>query len=390
MSEDPRHLDLAGLVGDGAPIDWNSIDGDGQEADPEVVEKLKILESLARFHREAESSSTLPVLGIPKRIGAYRIRRSLGVGGLGVVYEAEQENPRRPVALKVIRAVRAQDPDAVRLFQREAKTLARLHHPAITSIFESGRTEQGEHYIAMELVRGSTLEHWMASREAKPFEDPAELKVRVGVFARICEAVAYAHQRAVIHRDIKPANILVVDGHPADQVPPVKVLDFGIAHAISTTLVTQVGAIQGTLAYMSPEQTQGNPDEVDIRTDIYSLGIILHELLTGSRPYEVKGNSLREKFEVVRTATPKPFGITGGIDANLVSQLERVSRRALAKRPGDRYQSVFELLEDLESNPAPLVKQHSESRLRTMLLVTLIVALVMTVLFVRERLGATP
>ena len=146
---------------------------------------------------------------LPESIGDYRVIGVLGEGGMGIVYEAEQSSPRRRVALKVIRGGRFVDDNHVKMFQREAETLARLKHPNIGAIYESGRTEDGHHFFAMELVRGVTLDRYLDQRTG-PI-DTAELDHRLALFRKICDAVQYAHQRSVIHRDLKPSNIIVTE-----------------------------------------------------------------------------------------------------------------------------------------------------------------------------------
>jgi serine/threonine protein kinase len=387
--QDDRHIDLAGRVADGSPIDWDTVEA-SPEADAGTLAKLKVLETLARLHQQTRTPPLDP-LAAPAQVGGYRIRRPLGKGGLGVVFEAEQDSPRRPVALKVVRGPLGQDPETIRLFQREARTLARLRHPSITCIYESGMTPQGEPFIAMELVRGRALDAWTASRPASA--DAGEVRLRLTLFRQIAEAVGYAHQRGVAHRDLKPANILVVDG-PSDHVPQVKVLDFGIAHVISTTLVTEAGRIRGTFAYMSPEQTLGNPDEVDVRADIYALGVVLYEMLTGSRPYDIPSGALRGKLEAIRSAPPRPFAALGRDASRVDPRLQALVFKALQKRPADRYQSVFALLEDLDRclEPPPRATR-LRGRLASMLMLGLVAySIFVTVLYFRERrqdLGTT-
>jgi len=379
--QDDRHIDLAGRVAEGAPIDWETAEA-SPEADAETLAKLKVLENLARLHRETRAQPD-PVAG-SMSIGGYRIVRPIGKGGLGVVFEGEQESPRRPVALKVVRGPQGKDPETVRLFQREAQTLARLRHPSITSIYESGTTAQGEPYIAMELVRGRALRDWTASRPA--LLNSSEVRLRLALFRQIAEAVGYAHQRGVAHRDLKPANILVVD-ESSQRVPGVKVLDFGIAHVITTTLVTEAGRIQGTFAYMSPEQTLGNPDEVDIRADVYALGVILYELLTRARPYEIPSGPLRAKLEAIRSTPPRPFAELGAEASHLDPKLEAIVVKALQKRPADRYQSVFTLLDDLDRylEPPPGSTRLRRRLVSLLLAAMLIYSILMTVFYVRER-----
>ena len=154
----------------------------------------------------------------PQHIGAYRIIGRLGEGGMGIVYEAEQRHPRRPVALKVIRGGHRVDPHALRLFQREIQTLARLSHSGIAQLYEAGVTDDGMHYFAMELVRGAPLSEWLRQRGEGPV-GAAELRLRLGLFRKICDAVAFAHQKGVIHRDLKPGNILIPTARTGLRLP---------------------------------------------------------------------------------------------------------------------------------------------------------------------------
>ena len=300
-------------------------------------------------------------------IGPYRVVREIGRGGMGVVYEAEQARPRRPVALKVILGGRHADPEAIRMFQRETDSLARLKHPFIASIYESGSTEEGQHFFAMELVQGRTLTDFLD--ESGAVTSGPDLRRRLALFRKICAAVAYAHQRGVIHRDLKPSNILVLPpaGTPgteagraavsgstaaADEAPDIKVLDFGLARitdpdAAAASAVTAIGHIQGTLPYMSPEQVRGRRDEVDIRTDVYSLGVILYRMLTGRLPYDLEGAEFPEVARIICEQAPRPLRAPAGGRLKLDRDLAIVVLKALEKEPGRRYQTVGAFEEDI-------------------------------------------
>ena len=212
---------------------------------------------------------------VPARIGPYRIHGVLGSGGQGFVYEAEQRWPRRRVALKVLKTHAGGNRNA-RLFRREIRVLARLTHASIATIYESGQTKERDCFFTMELVEGVSLDRYVREKNLG-VEDAMHL------FVRVCDAVQHAHDRGVVHRDLKPSNILVTaDGNP-------KVLDFGLARLTeaelqAATADTRTGGVQGTLPYMSPEQLGARNDEIDERSDVYSLGVLLYEMLTGERP----------------------------------------------------------------------------------------------------------
>src|SRR5262249_47923850 len=216
----------------------------------------------------------------PVWIGRYRVLRRIAEGGMGAVYEAEQDSPRRVVALKVVRPGFA-SPALVKRFAHEAQILARLHHPGIAQVYEAGLADDGQPFFAMEFIRGLPLDEF-ADRHG------LDLAARAGLVARVGDAVQHAHDRGIIHRDLKPANILVEEtGQP-------KVLDFGVARATDADLLTaagltRTGQLLGTPNYMSPEQVAGDPAAIDRRADVYALGGILFELAAPRLPYRLGG-----------------------------------------------------------------------------------------------------
>ncbi|TWT40915.1 Serine/threonine-protein kinase PrkC [Phycisphaerae bacterium RAS1] len=280
---------------------------------------------------------------LPKSIGSYRIIRRIGQGGMGVVYEAEQQTPQRSVALKVIRGFADADEYRLRLFRREAQTLARLSHPSIAAIYEAGSAD-GQQYFAMELVQGVSLGDYAAGRRSSGAgAAPSSLMERVRLFVQICEAINYAHQRGVIHRDLKPGNILVSDdGRP-------KVLDFGLARisdsdVAAVTVATETGRLLGTLPYMSPEQARGQVEAIDVRTDVYALGVILYELVTGELPVRVAQTALHEAVQRICEQPPRnPRSLNGAVPRDV----SVIAMKAVEKEAGRRYQTVAGLQDDL-------------------------------------------
>jgi eukaryotic-like serine/threonine-protein kinase len=273
---------------------------------------------------------------IPKFIGRYRILRLLGEGGMGAVYEAEQDQPRRLVALKVIRAAWA-GPELLRRFEQESQALARLHHPGIAQIYEAGSAETPfgvQPFFAMELIQGKPLvqyaeEHKLSNRQ------------RLELMTAVCEAVEHAHQRGILHRDLKPANILV------DESGQPKILDFGLARVTDAeaqaTRQTDMGQLLGTLAYMSPEQVLADPLALDTRSDVYALGVILYELLAQKMPYALS-NLLHEAVETIRLAEPPKLS---SINRSYRGDIETIVSKAMEKDKERRYPSAAALAGDI-------------------------------------------
>src|SRR5439155_15664252 len=215
------------------------------------------------------------------RIGRYKLLQQIGEGGCGVVYMAEQAEPvRRRVALKVIK-LGMDTKTVIARFEAERQALALMDHPNIAKVFDAGATETGRPYFVMELVRGIKITDYCDQNNLSTRE-------RLALFTQVCHAIQHAHQKGIIHRDIKPSNMLVT---LHDGVPVPKVIDFGIAKATEgrltdNTLFTAFEQFLGTPAYMSPEQAEMSGLDIDTRSDIYSLGVLLYELLTGKTPFD--------------------------------------------------------------------------------------------------------
>ena len=300
-----------------------------------------------------------------QQIGAYRLIEPLGEGGFGVVWRAEQTGPlRREVALKVLK-LGMDTRQVIARFEAERQALALMSHPGIAAVYDAGATDTGRPYFVMELVRGAPLTTFCDERRL-------ELRERVALFRQVCLAVEHAHQRGVVHRDLKPSNVLVADG---PQGPQPKVIDFGIAKATGarltdSTQLTEQRQMLGTPDYMAPEQALAGPQDLDARADVYSLGVMLYELLSGARPFDLAALGAEDYGEMLRTIRevdpPRPstrvttgdFHSTRAAQARstLVRELERTLRgeldwivmRALEKERERRYPSAQALADDLQ------------------------------------------
>src|SRR5664280_98260 len=260
--------------------------------------------------------------------GRYKIIKKLGTGGMATVYLAEDQELGRRIAIKILNSKHAADQQFVERFRREASSAAGLSHPNIVQIYDRGNAE-GTYYIAMELIDGRSLKELVIQR------GPSPILVAVNYGRQILAALRFAHRNGVVHRDIKPHNVLV------DDEGRIKVTDFGIARAGASEM-TEVGSIIGTAQYLSPEQARGAP--VDDRSDLYSVGVLLYELLTGEAPYS--GDTPVEIAMKHLSAIPEPPSVKR---PEIPPALDAVVLRALAKDPDDRYQSAAEMDADLSA-----------------------------------------
>jgi eukaryotic-like serine/threonine-protein kinase len=281
-----------------------------------------------------------PMIG--RDLGGFRIARRIGLGGMGVVYEAMQERPHRRAAVKVLRPGRV-SPRVHRRFEFESEILAKLHHPGIAQVLAAGTFEIGggtQHWFAMELVEGPTLPELLAGASLRR-------RQRLELLIALCDAVQHAHQRGVVHRDLKPDNIRMTRGDAGADTWQPKILDFGVARLIEAeaqvSMHTAAGELVGTLAYMSPEQLSGDPERVDARSDVFALGVIGYELLCGRLPHGAGRTGVAELIRAIAAEEPKRAGT---LDPGLRGDLEVILAKALEKAPDLRYQSAAELAAD--------------------------------------------
>ena len=300
-------------------------------------------------------------------VGRYKLIRPIGEGGMGTVWHAEQKSPvQRQVALKLIRDDII-GKHVISRFEAERQAISLMNHPSIAKIFDAGNTESGSPYFVMELIEGTAINKYCDQQKLT-------IEERLKLFVQVCHAAHHAHQKGIIHRDLKPSNILVTKTND-EQIP--KIIDFGLAKAMERetrltgeSIVTDLGIALGTLQYMSPDQAQMDPLGSDIRTDVYSLGVVLYELLVGSTPVTTGDVRSKSKLEVLKlicdVQPPRPSARLGSLDVSeatavsaarsvsrkklgqvLSSELDWVTMRALEKNASQRYGSASELANDI-------------------------------------------
>ncbi len=342
---------------------------------PEIRRNVEdLLESLGRAGSFLESppsgigaTKTLsPEISASKSIGPYKLLQKIGEGGMGVVYMAEQQRPvKRRVALKLIRAGGDSRPVVAR-FEAERQALALMDHPNIAKVFDGGTTEDGRPYFVMELVNGIAITQYCD-------ENQLSVEERLRLFGSVCRAVEHAHQKGIIHRDLKPSNVLVAE-YDHDPVP--KVIDFGVAKATvhsltDKTLATSFGQVIGTLEYMSPEQSKRNQLDVDTRTDVYSLGVLLYEMLTGDTPIAhetMRAAAIDEILRLIREQEPpRPsqrlstcsslpsVAASRNVEPSrlgkiLRGELDWIVMKSLEKDRKRRYETVSQLADDVSNH----------------------------------------
>ena len=275
--------------------------------------------------------------------GRYEIQEELGRGGMGVVYRAEDTKLKRTVALKFLPPELTHISEFKDRFMREAQAAAALDHPNICTVYEFDEAEE-KIFISMAYIEGQSLRKRVES-------GPLELDLALRIATQVASGLQIAHKKGVVHRDIKSANIMVTEDNQA------KIMDFGLARISGTTLLTQEGSTMGTIAYMSPEQAQGK--EVDFRTDVWSLGIVLHEIFTGELPFQ--GDREQAVIYSILKENPKPIS---DLRPEIPVSIGQVVSKALEKDPENRYQQVGELLDDLKSILAGIIPEEIKVRLR--------------------------
>ncbi len=311
--------------------------------------------------------SGIQTVALPDQIGPYRLLKILGEGGMGAVYLAEQTEPlRRQVALKLIRPSRV-DRQAIHRFEAERQALARMNHPNVAQVYEAGNTELGQPYIVMEYVPGLSITEYCDRNRLT-------VRQRLELFATVCDGIQHAHQKGIIHRDVKPGNILVTEAEGGESRPVTKVIDFGIAKGMEEPLTggghSMTGdRLLGTPAYLSPEafEVTDHGTDLDTRSDVYALGVVLYELLVGALPCGSKNDSFLAAMRQITTGEPPaPSARFKGLEPaarearaaerrspapalerSLRGDLDWIVLKAIARKRSERYVSAAELAEDL-------------------------------------------
>src|SRR5262245_15450019 len=281
--------------------------------------------TIRQVSKGRSTTSTVDHLRLPDRVGPYRVLQQLGRGGMGVVYEAEETGlVRRRVAVKVVRT-ELNCNDVVARFDAERQALALMEQAGFAKVFAAGTTENGDPWFSMEVVRGVPITQYCDVRRLS-------IEERIDLFIQVCRAVQHAHQKGVIHRDLKPSNVLVTE---QDGVPVPKVIDFGIARAtdkwaVENTLLTQFGQIVGTPEYASPEQADTMTGDIDEVSDVYSLGVLLYELLIGAVPFDtatLRNAGLAEMLRIIREeeapSLPRKLTSMGAAASDIAARRQR-------------------------------------------------------------------
>jgi serine/threonine protein kinase len=306
---------------------------------------------------DSDKTRSVAIVSQGMLVGHYRIVEKIGAGGMGEVYLAEDTELNRKVALKFLATHLLSDPDCITRFKREAQAAAKLDHPNIVTVYEVGEF-QGRPFFAMQHIEGRSLREYASHQE---LSIPQVLEIGI----QIAEGLQSAHEKGVTHRDIKPANVLI-DSHGR-----ARILDFGLASVAGTDHLTKTGSTLGTIGYMSPEQVRG--EQVDHRTDIFSLGVVLYELITGKQPF--KGDNDTATSRNIIDTEPEPLA---RYKSGVGSELQRIISKALQKDKSMRYQHADDLVADMKqllspSGPVP-VKRSRRMRIVVPLLIVIVLS----------------